>query len=175
MKVGILTFPHSPSLGAMLQMGSLYHTIQEMGHDVEIINYVSSNVNHKKKEPLTIKSLLIRILSKIFLKSSLISYKEFESKLKMFPGQPISESREMEKIVSHFDRIIVGSDQVWNPVVTGHDLNFYLEFCSDTEKKLHMQLVLDICRRIKNILIGYLNYLMTLNFSRLEKGMDSKL
>ena len=74
MKVGILTFPHSPSLGAMLQMGSLYHTIQEMGHDVEIINYVSSNVNHKKKEPLTIKSLLIRILSKIFLKSSLISY-----------------------------------------------------------------------------------------------------
>lgn len=135
MKVGILTFPHSPSLGAMLQMGSLYHTIQEMGHDVEIINYVSSNVNHKKKEPLTIKSLLIRILSKIFLKSSLISYKEFESKLKMFPGQPISESREMVKIVSHFDRIIVGSDQVWNPVVTGHDLNFYLEFCSDTEKK----------------------------------------
>jgi len=25
MKVGILTFPHAPSLGAMLQMGALYH------------------------------------------------------------------------------------------------------------------------------------------------------
>lgn len=32
-----------------------------------------------------------------------------------------------------------------------------------------MQLVLDICRRIKNILIGYLNYLMTLNFPVRER------
>ena len=51
MKVGILTFPHAPSLGAMLQMGALYHVIKEMGHDVAVINYVSDKVNHKKHEP----------------------------------------------------------------------------------------------------------------------------
>lgn len=135
MKVGILTFPHSPSLGAMLQMGSLYHVIESMGHDVEIINYVSSKVNHKKKVAVTPKSVAISILSRLFLKSPEQSYREFENKLKMFPQQPISEIDNMTVIEKHFDRIVVGSDQVWNPVVTGHDLNFYLKFCGDAEKK----------------------------------------
>lgn len=135
MKVGILTFPHSPSLGAMLQMGSLYHVIEEMGHDVEIINYVSAKVNHQQKAPLTAKLIAIRLLSALFLKSAKPSYQEFESKMKMFPEQPISDTSEMNRISGHFDRIIVGSDQVWNPVVTGHDLNFYLEFCNDSRKK----------------------------------------
>lgn len=135
MKVGILTFPHSPSLGAMLQMGALYHVIESMGHDVEIINYVSSKVNHKQKAPVTFKSVMIKVLSALFLKNPEASYREFEDKLKMFPEYPISETNEMLKVTCHFERIIVGSDQVWNPIVTGHDLNFYLEFCNEPEKK----------------------------------------
>lgn len=135
MKVGILTFPHSPSLGAMLQMGALYHTVEGMGHDVEIINYVSEKVNHKQIQKKTVKAVLIKILSTLFIKSPAQSYCEFESKLKMFPTKTISCRKDMEKAANHFDRIIVGSDQVWNPVVTGHDLNFYLEFCKDSYKK----------------------------------------
>lgn len=135
MKVGILTFPHSPSLGAMLQMGALYRTVEEMGHDVEIINYVSEKVNHKQVQEKTLKAVLIKILSALFIKSPAQSYCEFESKLKMFPTKTISSENDMEKAAKHFDRIIVGSDQVWNPVVTGHDLNFYLKFCKDSCKK----------------------------------------
>ncbi len=135
MKVGILTFPHSPSLGAMLQMGSLYHVIEEMGHEVEIINYVSNKVNHQQKRPMTMKTIAIHILSKLFLKSSRPSFQEFEARLQMFPEQPVSEISDLSVIENRFDRIIVGSDQVWNPVVTGHDLNFYLEFCKDPKKK----------------------------------------
>ena len=135
MKVGILTFPHSPSLGAMLQMGALYNTIKELGHDVYIINYVSDNVNHKQKRAITLKSLAIIGVSRVFLKNSLPSYKDFESKMRMFPEQPIKTDKELENISSYFDRIIVGSDQVWNPVVTGHDLNFYLKFCKEDNKK----------------------------------------
>lgn len=135
MKVGILTFPHSPSFGAMLQMGSLYHMIESMGHDVEIVNYVSSKVNHQKKSPVTFKTIAIWVMSKLFLKSSKQSYQEFEYKLKMFPEQPITEKDDMTIVTKHFDRIIVGSDQVWNPIVTGHDLNFYLAFCNDSKKK----------------------------------------
>lgn len=135
MKVGILTFPHSPSLGAMLQMGSLYHVIEEMGHEVEIINYVSNKVNHQQKRPVTMKSIAIHILSKLFLKSARPSFQEFEAGLQMFPERPVSETSDLSVIENRFDRVIVGSDQVWNPVVTGHDLNFYLEFCMDPKKK----------------------------------------
>lgn len=135
MKVGILTFPHAPSLGAMLQMGALYHVVEEMGHDVAIINYVSDKVNHQKTQGITPKSILIKMLSKCFLKSGKPSYQEFEQKLKMYPRYVVSSTAEMRELSKGLDRIIVGSDQVWNPVVTGHDLNFYLEFCSEPEKK----------------------------------------
>lgn len=135
MKVGILTFPHSPSIGAMLQMGALYHIVENMGHNVEIINYVSDKVNHRQVPPVTLKSILIKVLSMCFIKSPEQSYKEFESKMKMFPETIISKTHDLIKVSEHFDRIIVGSDQVWNPIVTGHDLNFYLKFCDDSQKK----------------------------------------
>ncbi len=136
MKVGILTFPHSPSLGAMLQMGALYHAVHELGHDVKIVNYVSSKVNHQQKQAVTPKSILIKALSRMFLKSSKSSYRDFESKLNMFPEQPTCSEEGLESIAAYFDRIIVGSDQVWNPDVTGHDLNFYLKFCKDGRQKV---------------------------------------
>lgn len=135
MKIGILTFPHSPSLGAMLQMRSLYHALEDMGYEVEIVNYVSPKVNHQKKKKLTPKGLLIKVLSKCFIKSSAPSFREFEAPLKMFPEVPSYDQEALDAIAARFDRIIVGSDQVWNPVVTGYDKNFYLEFCSDPAKK----------------------------------------
>ena len=135
MKIGILTFPHAPSLGAMLQMGALYHTVESLGHDVEIINYVNDAVNHKRKAVLTPKSVIIRILSTLFLKSSKPSFREFESEMKMFPQEPTCSPEMLQEIAARYDRIIVGSDQVWNPVVTGGDLNFYLAFCGENKKK----------------------------------------
>lgn len=116
-------------------MGALYHIVENMGHNVEIINYVSDKVNHRQVHPMTPKSILIKVLSKCFIKSPEQSYKEFESKMKMFPGTTISKTQELIRVSEHFDRIIVGSDQVWNPVVTGHDLNFYLKFCNESQKK----------------------------------------
>lgn len=136
MKVGILSFPHSPSIGAMLQMGALYQTIEDLGYNVEIINYVSDKVNHQQKKDITLKSVVVNILSKILLKSAKPSYVDFEKKLKMFPDTPTCTEEGLLSIASHFDRIIVGSDQVWNPDVTGHDLNFYLKFCDCSNKKI---------------------------------------
>lgn len=135
MKVGILTFPHSPSLGAMLQMRSLYHAVESMGHDVEIINYVSDKVNHQIKHKLTARSIVIKLLSFFFIKDAAPSFKRFEEELKMFPKTPSFSEETLRAVERRYDRIIVGSDQVWNPVVTGNDMNFYLEFCNDVSKK----------------------------------------
>lgn len=136
MKVGILTFPHSPSIGAMLQMRSLYHIVEALGHEAEIINYVSDKVNHQKKQKRTSKSVAISVISSIFLKSPSKSYSDFESALKMFPEFPSCSLEHLKAIENRFDKIIVGSDQVWNPVVTGHDFNFYLAFCKNSSKKI---------------------------------------
>lgn len=135
MKVGILTFPHAPSLGAMLQMGALYHTIQSQGHDVEIINYVGSNVNHRRTQPITAKTLVIKAVAPLLGKGCEPSFRRFEKAFKMFPEEVTASTETLREISNRYDRIIVGSDQVWNHIVTGNDLNFYLAFCDDNSKK----------------------------------------
>lgn len=131
MKVGTLTFPGSPSHGASLQMYALYTALKNMGTDVEVINYISDIVNHKKRPPKGIKDKI----ASLFLKDSEVSFKKFENQIKILPAKPIKTTKDLKDYTQVYDRIIVGSDQVWNPVVTGNDMNFYLEFCEDRLKK----------------------------------------
>ena len=131
MKVGTLTFPGSPSHGASLQMYALYKVLENIGMDVEVINYVSDTVIHKN---WAVKGIKEKIAS-LFLKDTEAAFKKFESQIKISPQTPITTTEDLKQYTQEYDRIIVGSDQVWNPAVTGNDMNFYLEFCEDTQKK----------------------------------------
>lgn len=131
MKVGTLTFPGSPSHGASLQMYALYTKLKTLGVDTEIINYVPDSVNHKK---LT-KSGWKDAVAGIFLKNSKKAFERFERQISICPRNEIKTTEELKKYTQSHDRIIVGSDQVWNPVVTGNDMNFYLEFCENNQIK----------------------------------------
>ena len=66
MKVGILTFPNSPSYGASLQMKALYTALNELGCDAEIINYRNTYMSNKKhvlyRNNSKIKNIAIAIL-----------------------------------------------------------------------------------------------------------------
>ena len=130
-KVGTLTFPGSPSHGASLQMLALHTTLNNLGADAEVINYISDKVNHKKFSSKTFKDKL----SSLFLKDTDAAFRKFESQVRFSHKDPITTTEELRECVKSYDRIIVGSDQVWNPVVTGNDMNFYLEFCDECEKK----------------------------------------
>lgn len=131
MKVGTLTFPGSPSHGASLQMYALYRVLKNMGTDVEVINYIPNTVNHKKQPPKSLKDKIITLL----LKDPKDSFKRFESQIKIDPAAPITTTEELQNHTQSYDRIIVGSDQVWNPAVTGNDMNFFLDFCKVATKK----------------------------------------
>ena len=131
MKVGTLTFPGSPSHGASLQMYALYTALKKMEIDVEVINYISNRVNHRKSSMDVIKAKI----ADIFLKNSEAAFERFESQINIYPKTPIKISEDIKALAERYDRIIVGSDQVWNPAVTGNDMNFYLEFCDDSSKK----------------------------------------
>ena len=131
MKVGTLTFPGSPSHGASLQMYALYMTLKNMGIDVEVINYIPDTVIHKNRPPKGVKDKI----ASLFLKDIEAAFRKFEGQIKISPKTPIKTTEELKEYTRAHDRIIVGSDQVWNPIVTGNDMNFYLEFCEDDRKK----------------------------------------
>lgn len=135
MKVGTLTFPGSPSHGASLQMYALQAALKAMGVDVEVINYVSPNVIHKKNKDASITSRLKNAVVNLILKDSCKAFAKFEKQMVLYPPKPVQSTEEMQRLSQRYDRIVVGSDQVWNPVVTGNDMNFYLAFCEDDRKK----------------------------------------
>ena len=131
MQVGTLTFPSSPSHGASLQMCALYKVLKNMGVDAEVIHYVSENVIHRRQPSKNWKERV----SGLFLKDTGAAFREFEAQIQFSHKSPITCTDELKEFAKVYDRIIVGSDQVWNPAVTGNDMNFYLEFCEDNRKK----------------------------------------
>lgn len=138
MKVAIMSFPGSPSHGASLQMYALYKTIQYMGHDPVILNYMPAKLYQQyhgvgKK---TVKSVITNNISRMLIPSSAKAFREFERNLKKIPEEVLTDPTKLAAVTADCDRIIVGSDQVWNMDITYHDYSFFLDFCRDKFKKV---------------------------------------
>ena len=138
MKIAIMSFPGSPSHGAALQMYALYTTIRRMGHESVILNYMPADLyeQYHKTSQKTIKSTIINIVSNIIIPSSEKAFKEFESSLDKIPKEVLTDFNELSDVTADCDRIVVGSDQVWNMDITYHDYSFFLDFCHDKIKKV---------------------------------------
>lgn len=107
LKIGILTFHDGINHGAYLQCYGLYKTIENMGHDVKIINY--KNFKHWWKEYkcfLWTKNprILYANIRKIF---------KFKVEQRKLPKTTLTFSHKKVK-KENFDVIIIGSDRVWD-------------------------------------------------------------
>lgn len=138
-KVGILTFHYVDNCGAMLQLLALKSFIEQIGYNVEIINYKSHTLcrrNSLFRSPFCrikeIKSEDISKISKIYkslrsignvLKSNLYiakrlkikkRFKEFRNEF--FSGAISNPIERIEQLnfEKEYYAIVVGSDQVWN-------------------------------------------------------------
>lgn len=138
MKIAIMSFPGSPSHGASLQMYALYTTIKRMGHESIILNYMPADLyeQYHKTGQKTIKSTITNVISDIIIPSSEKAFKEFESSLDKMPKEVLTDFNKLSDVTADCDRIVVGSDQVWNMDITYHDYSFFLDFCHDKIKKV---------------------------------------
>ena len=140
MKIGILTYHFGTNFGGQLQCYALSKTLEAMGHDVEIINYLPST-----RKPSLIEDIRhgLRVLKNNFSVNGVITAyntivkssamrKNFEKfqKENLNIGKQCSLQDFTEKY-SHLDLIVTGSDQVWAPAhhKTGaYFFNFSPEF-----------------------------------------------
>lgn len=137
MNIGILTFAGTSNFGASLQAYALQQVILGKGHTCEIIRYECPSIKavHDPKRAFRSRGILLFIAPIRFL-----SYKKRMDKFVKFDKEfcVLSEkcdSSSIKKITEKYDKIIVGSDQVWNPEITGNDLSFFLDFIDDSNKK----------------------------------------
>ena len=143
MKIAILTQPLHDNYGGLLQAYALKEVLQEMGHEVIIINRVQKyryrGTPLWRKFASIAKSILIgsRIHPNVFLK---MSYREELSReTRRFRGRYIpnlshliSDNEGMQELNNMgFDAYMVGSDQCWRPRMSPGIRNYFLDFAVD--------------------------------------------
>lgn len=117
MKIGLVTFFCVPNYGAMLQAYSFWKYLQERGHEVEFIDYAFGNA---QRIPLWrcfatrhLHDYLYAIRKKLeaYVRFNIVHFS------KTFPRtRRVATFAELEDVGREYDALIVGSDQMWNPL-----------------------------------------------------------
>lgn len=141
MKVGIFTFPNSASYGATLQMYALCHVVEGLGHEVEVINYhnafMKAELHCNSTAGSKIKRSVKRVIKKVLHRKLYRRFKAFEKRVvELYPKKSFSDASLLPEIGLKYDAVICGSDQVWNPNITGGDLSYFLDFCKGKTKRI---------------------------------------
>lgn len=139
-KVGILTYTNTTNYGAILQCIALKNIVSRMNYDCDVINYTCKAVAKRERILFngsskslrqiikTIILLPIKIIRKIkiynFIKNNYVTTNE------KYNRDNISQ------INTIYNHIIVGSDQIWNPVLNGYDKSYILDFAADKINKI---------------------------------------
>lgn len=141
-KVGIMTFHRSDSYGASLQAYATIKAVEQLGYEAELIDYTNSYEQQKHKSrghgiKRVLKDIRWQITSRVFQNSRWLD-RAFGNK-DAFYENCISKDKyhnhdELSK--AHYDVLLAGSDQIWNPDITGQiDTAYLLEYGS-AEKRV---------------------------------------
>lgn len=146
MNLGIITFSSAHNYGAMLQCYALQKMTENLGFDVEIINFrpkVIDNVYNPFK-----RSKRSRFDLGFYKHRTILYLKHYYKieKLKNFENFmnenlnitiPYKTFNELKEANFGYDFLISGSDQLWNPELTnGLNPSYFLKFSNDNTKKI---------------------------------------
>lgn len=147
MKVGVLTFHYTDNVGSVLQAYALKRAIEKLSADCEIINYQKDGWKRKTygvsdKEQLKTKYGLLWPLANAYMLVRSIYRRRFLKKFKAFQLEHLECSGAVVKkeslngLAEKFDKIVVGSDQVWNFTNVKVDDTYLLDFVEEDRKKI---------------------------------------
>ena len=123
MKIGILTFHCAYNFGALLQAYALQETLALEGHDVDIIDYRPDYLA-TKKPPFSLRNILTRNPANIFKKiRRTLNRRDYFFKFRRFEKEYFKKRGIAEP--SHYDAVIIGSDQIWNKEYNRRDEIWY--------------------------------------------------
>lgn len=127
-KAGMLTFHCTENYGALLQAYALQTALESLGLDVEILNYVPAQPHVK---PLARFKHVVwnRCVRPLF------SGPQRASRTRGFRNGYLHISKDayttgdaLQRAEQRYDVFIAGSDQIWNPYLTGRDTAYVLDF-----------------------------------------------
>lgn len=147
MKIAVITRHSITNYGSLLQALATQITIEKLGYDCEIINYIRSDESYKNLEKTLLKNKAkwnqnaIKRFMYLLLRQpeSYIAGKKFEKEqIRYLKLSKLYESQ--KKLLNdkpNADLYMTGSDQVWGPMGDGsYDSAYCLSFVPDSSKKI---------------------------------------
>lgn len=125
MKIGVLTFHNSRNYGAVLQAYALCSVIEELGGEVEIVNYKSENIEKNLQIWNPTKNFIKSVLQSVFRYRKKRAFNSFERRMLKIDKKSIDRKCVIDEL-NKYDAVIVGSDQVWNRKITANDEVYFL-------------------------------------------------
>ena len=138
-KVGTLTFHFVENIGATLQCVALYKVLTSLGYDCKVINYCPEyhksrysviyrpfeTINHNDTSLIKIKKISKQLALNFRVPGRIIKKMKFSKFMRknIRLSEQYKTINELEKTNEVFDTVIVGSDQVWNPMYTEGDID----------------------------------------------------
>ena len=138
MKIGIVTFHAPHNFGSALQAFALQSLLTDMGHDAQIIDYLSADQRqYELLNPLHPRHC-IRILHNYgAFKRRANSFKQFSQRYFHLTEKRygVRTESKLTELTTQFDCFICGSDQIWNLDCTqGVVRPFFLSFAGDKHR-----------------------------------------
>lgn len=142
MKVGILTFHNAINYGAVLQTYATQEILKQLGCEAEVIDYHNKAVdgayrgfNFKVMPKRNPKRFVAYLISCLRFQKRKAAFKSFVSSY-----LHLSEKRYIQgtdRTINGYDSILIGSDQLWNTIITdGFDDIYWGNFETRTAKKI---------------------------------------
>lgn len=139
MKIAILTLPLHANYGGILQCYALQTILERMGHKVRVLSKPRYGRSYYIIYPMAVCK---RFFKRFILGKSVAILKAPHEIVRQHTDKFIHKYIHQytkrlwtDKIASHFDAIIVGSDQVWRPLYSQPIEEAFLSFLGDAKIK----------------------------------------
>lgn len=136
-KIGIITFHRAINYGAVLQTYALWKSLTALGKNVEVIDYRNKHIEHSyrvtwgmRKSLKSFISWLPTIFPRNKKKRHFRAFLSANAKL----SAPC-DSTDIRSVGERYDSVITGSDQVFNPPLSGNDAAYFCDFADDRSKR----------------------------------------
>ena len=144
MRIGILTFLNAYNYGAILQAYATQTFLEELGHTPELIDYRNARIErayqsyHFGFRKLSIRKPLYSawtLIRPVFQQKKERRFDRFKKNCLHISDNTFFQGMEVD--ARRYDRILVGSDQIWNPKLTdGFDKVYFGDVAKRPEAKV---------------------------------------
>ena len=123
MKVGIVTFHFAVNYGAVLQAYATCSMLRRIGHEPMVIDYRprGSLYEHYHQWSFSRFGLNGQNLLKLRLNPMFSSFRKYELPI---DSKIVNSPEELAQYSTHFDAMLYGSDQIWNPSIFKGQLDY---------------------------------------------------